>query len=167
MTELTPVETPDSAAAISRVSVVAFFIADHVALTPDAKLYVNGGFFNLLRFPSFPATLPSLGIGAVLEIPFHDMMRDHMIRIVLRGPEGQDLPVRIEVNFRSTPGWEMKFGEPGLVPFGTAIANVEFPTPGVYNLVMSFDDTEMQSYRIRAVQTPVVMSAGSVRQPGV
>jgi hypothetical protein len=165
MTDLTPAEAPDSPAAISRASVVAFFIADHVALAPDAKLYVNGGFFSLLRFPSFPAMLPSLGIGAVLEIPFHDMMRDHMVRIYLRGPEDQELPVRVEVNFRSIPGLEMKFGEPGLVPFGTTIANVEFPMAGAYQLVLSLDDTEMQTYRFRAVQTPMVMSAGLVQQP--
>src|SRR5258707_6830912 len=86
---------PDSPAAITRTSVLAFFAADHIAVAPDAKMYVNGGFFNILRFPAFPAVLATMGVGAVLEMPFQDSMRDHMIRFGLRGPEQQELPVRV------------------------------------------------------------------------
>ena len=134
---------PNSPAAITRPSVLAFFAADHVAVAPDAKVYVNGGFFNLLRFPAFPATLQTLGIGAVMEIPFREAMRNHRLRIGLRGPERLELPVRVEVGFRTAPSIEAQFGEPQIVPFGVTVSNVEIPASGVYHLVLWLDDVEL------------------------
>src|SRR5689334_17638987 len=101
---------PDSPAAITRTSVLAFFASDHAVIAPDAKVYINGGFFNLLRFPAFPATMPSLGVAVLLEIPFQDSLQDHSLRIVLRGPELQELPVRVEAQFRTAPTLESQFG---------------------------------------------------------
>lgn len=165
MTEATSV--PDSPAGITSTSVVAFFAADHVVLAPDAKMYVNGGFINLLRFPAFPAVLPTLGVGAAFEIPFQDMMREHSIRFGLRGPDGHELPVRVEASVRGALSWEAQFGDPGLVPFGVTITNVEFPAPGVYNLVLWLDNEEKRAYRIRIIQIPGVPSVGpSSHVPG-
>jgi hypothetical protein len=158
MTEAT--SAPESPAAITSMRVLALFAADHVALTPDAKMYVNGGFFSLLRFAAFPAILPSLGIGAVLELPFQDTMREHTIRIGLRAPDGQELAVRVEAQFRAALSFEAQFGDPGLVPFGVTVTNVELPAPGVYQLVLWFDNVEQLTYRIRAIQTPMAPAPG-------
>jgi hypothetical protein len=151
-------EAPESPAAITCTSVLAFFAADHVSVAPDAKIYVNGGFFTLLRFPAFPAQLPTLGIGAVIELPFQDSMRDHSIRIGMRGPDQEERPVRVEATFRSAPSFEAQFGEQQIIPFGVTVPNVEFPVPGVYNLVLWFDDVEKKTYRLRAIQVPAVMT---------
>ena len=157
---------PDSAELLTRTSVLAFFAADHVTLAPDAKLYVNGGFFGLLRFPAFPATLPTLGIAAVLEMPFQDSMQDHVLRIGLRGPERQELPLRVEAQFRTAPTIEAQYGEPQLVPFGLTISNVEIPAPGVYHLVLWVDNDEKRTYRMRMIQTPMVpMVVGATPSP--
>lgn len=145
---------------------MAFFVADHVAVAPDAKMYVNGGFFSLLRFPAFPATLPTLGIGAVLEMPFQDAMQDHVLRIALRGPEHQELPVGVQANFRTAPSIEAQYGEPQQVPFGVTIPSVEIPAPGVYHLVLWLDNVEKATYRIRASQLPMAVSAGFMPPPG-
>jgi hypothetical protein len=156
---------PDSPEAITRISVMAFFAADHVAVSEN-KMYVNGGFFSLLRFPVFPATLPTLGIGAVLHIPFHDTMHDHMLRIGLRGPDHQMLPVNVEARFRTAPTVEAEFGEANIVSFGVTIPNVQIPAPGSYHLVLWLDNREVATYRIRASQVPMAMSIGesSVRK---
>ncbi len=154
MTEAT--SAPDSLETLTRTSVLAFFAADHVSLAPDGKLYVNGGFYSLLRFPAFPAMLPTLGIAAVLEMPFQDTMQDHSIRIGLRGPEHQELPLRVEAQFRTAPSIEAQYREPQLVPFGLTISNVEIPAPGVYNLVLWIDNVEKKTYRMRVIQTPMV-----------
>jgi hypothetical protein len=159
MTEST--SAPESPASITQTSVLAFFAADHVAVTPDAKVYVSGGFFGLLRFPTFPANLATLGVAAVLELPFHDQMQDHTIRIGLRGPDNQELPVRVEARFRSAPSVETQFGDPGLVPFGVTLTNVQIPGPGAYHLVLWFDGVEKKTYRMRAVQTPMIASSGA------
>src|SRR5260370_19003474 len=132
MTEM--VSAPDSPEAITRTSVLAFFAAEHIAVAPDAKMYVNGGFFSLLRFAAFPATLPTLGIGAVLQLPFQDTMGEHMIRFGLRGPDGQELAVRVEAHFRTALSFAAQFGDPGLLPFGGTVTSVRFRAPPVYNL---------------------------------
>jgi len=158
MTEAT--SAPDTPEAITRTSVLAFFAADHVAVS-DNKMYVNGGFFNLLRFPVFPATLPTLGIGVVLQIPFQDTMHNHVFRIGMRGPEHQELPVRIEGQFRTTPSHEAEFGEPNIVPFGVTIPNVQIAAPGAYQLEYLLDNQLMATYRMRAFQVPMVMTIGT------
>lgn len=158
MTEST--SAPDTPAAITSTTVLAFFAADHAAVSPDGKIYVNGGGIGILRFSVFPATLPTLGIAAILELPFNATMRDHTIRLGIRGPNDQELPVRVEAQFRAAPSLEAQFGEPGLVPFAATVSNVEFPVPGHYALVLWFDNVEMKTYGFRAIQTPIVASAG-------
>ena len=156
-----PTAIPDTPAAITTTtSVLAFFAADHAAVAPDGKIYVNGGGISLLRFPAFPATLPTIGIAAILELPFHDLMRDHTIRVGMVGPGDQELSVRVEAQFRSAPTPEAQFGESSLVPFAVTVANVEFPAPGRYALVLWFDNVEKKRYGLRAIQTPIVASAG-------
>jgi hypothetical protein len=144
---------------------LAFFAADHVDVSQN-KMYVNGGFFNLLRFPVFPATLPTLGIGVVLQIPFHYSMQSHVIRIGFRGPDNQDLPVRVEARFRAGIGPEAEFGEATLVPFGVTVPNVQIPTSGAYHLVLWFDNRQVATYRMRAFQVPMIVSTGVPPSPG-
>jgi hypothetical protein len=48
-----------------------------------------------------------------------------------------------------------------MVPFGVTLTNVQIPTAGAYNLVLWFDDVEVKTYRLRAVQTPMVTSSGA------
>jgi hypothetical protein len=147
---------PDSPARITTKRVIALFAADHAVVTPDGKLYVNGGFLSALRFHSFPATLPTLGMAAVLELPFQDSMQDHMLRLGLRGPENQELPVRVEAQFRTAPTVDARFGDPQQVPFAVTVTNIEFPVPGVYKLVLWLDGTEKETYSIRVIQTPMI-----------
>jgi hypothetical protein len=158
MTE--PTAVPDTPAAITTTSVLAFFAADHAAVAPDGKIYVNGGGIALLRFPTFPANLPTLGIAAILELPFHDTMRDHTIRVGMVGPNDQELPVRVEAQFRTALVPDAQFGESGLVPFAVTVSNLEFPAPGRYTLVLWFDNIEKKRYWLRAIQTPGAASAG-------
>ena len=158
MTE--PTAVPDTPAVLTTPSVLAFFAADHAAVSPDGKIYVNGGGISLLRFPAYPATLPTIGIAAILELPFHDLMRPHTIRVGMRGPNDQEFSVRVEALFHSAPGLEAQFGESGLVPFAVTVSNVEFPTPGRYTLVLWLDNVEKKTYWLRAIQTPIVASMG-------
>jgi len=146
---------PDSPARLTATRVVAFFASDHAASGADGKVYVNGGFITLLRFHAFPALVPTLGITAVLELPFQDTMTDRMIRVGVRGENGQELPVRVEAGFRTAPSLEAHFGDPAQVPFAVTVTNVEIPAPGMYTLVLWLDSKEMATYAIRAIQTPM------------
>jgi hypothetical protein len=147
---------PDTPARITSTRVLALFASDYAAPSPDGKLHINGGFASAWRFPSYPAILPTLGISAVLELPFQDAMQDRLLRIGLRGPDNQELPVNIEAKFRVAPTLETQFGDPAQVPFAVTVTNVEIPGPGVYHLVLWLDGKEKATYRIRAVQTLIV-----------
>jgi hypothetical protein len=154
MTEKSTV--PDTPARITSARVLALFAADYAASSPDGKMHVNGGFVSAWRFPAYPAMLPTLGIGAVLELPFQDSMQDRVLRIGLRGPDNQDLSVNIEARFRVAPTLETQFGDPAQVPFAVTLTNVEIPAPGVYRLVLWLDGIEKETYPIRAVQSLMV-----------
>ena len=147
---------PDSPARITSSRVLALFAADYAAASPDGKLYITGGFTSVWRFPSYPAILPTLGIAAVLELPFQDSMQDRLLRVGLRGPDNQDLPVQINAKFRVAPTLETQFGDPAQVPFAVTVTNVEIPVPGVYKLVLWLDGVMKQTYRIQALQTLIV-----------
>jgi hypothetical protein len=156
MTDASPGETPeaapDSPAAIRRPRAQGFFAADYVASPGDGKVYVVGGFFSLLRFPSFPFILSNLGIVAVIEMPFREVHGDHTAIIGLRGPNAEELPLRIEARFRTASTFEAQFGEPHIVPLAANVVNVEFRQPGQYHLVLTLDGTEIARYPFRAAQ---------------
>ena len=45
-------------------------------ITPDVvggKVYVNGGFWSRLQFPSYPAVVPHIAIVAALHVPAPDV----------------------------------------------------------------------------------------------
>jgi hypothetical protein len=159
------ISAPESPVALTSMSVVAFFAAEYVAVMPDGKLHANGAFFNLLRFPSFPAVQPTLGIAAVLKVPFQATMQEHAIRIGLRDQDGHDLPVSLEARFRSALTVEAQFGDAALVPFGATVTNVEFPAPGTYRLILWFDGAEQADYTIRIAQVPGMPSMWQTPPP--
>jgi hypothetical protein len=156
---------PDSPARITATRVVALFAADHAVVTPDGKMYINGGFVSALRVPSFPATLPTLGMAVVLELPFQDNMQDRVLRLGLRGPENQELHVAVEAQFRTAPALDARFGDPGQLPFAVTVTNIEIPAPGVYTLVLWLDGKEKATYSMRAIQTPMMPSFPNASRP--
>ncbi|MGH3154852.1 MAG: DUF6941 family protein, partial [Streptosporangiaceae bacterium] len=95
-----------------------------------------------------------------LELPFHDQMHDHTIRVSMRGPNDQELPLRVEAQFRAAPSLEAQFGESGMVPFAATVSNVEFPAPGRYTLVLEFDNVVKKRYTLRAIQAGIIGRAG-------
>ena len=84
---------------LSDFKVIAFFAADHAAVA-DGKVYVNGGFFSRLNFPTYPAVVPSVTLVAVLEVPFHAYHEDHTVGMGLEDADGEALPLKVEGQFR-------------------------------------------------------------------
>jgi hypothetical protein len=87
-----------------------------------------------------------------VEVPFHDTYKEHSIVFTLRGPNNEELPLRIEARFRSTATHDAVFGEPHLVPLAANVVNIEFRQPGSYNFLLSFDGKELGRYALRATQ---------------
>lgn len=151
-------KVPASPRALGDFRALGFFPADY-AVAESGKLYVSGGYWTVLRFPAFPATLPICAVAAVIEVPFHASQADHHFHIGLEDAERNALPLQIEGDFRVAPGLESRYGEPGAMPLAVPIHGLAFEQPGDYSFVMRVGTKEISRYPFRVVQVAVARFA--------
>src|SRR6266542_4390598 len=149
-------DEPKDEPKVSDLGVVAFFAADH-AVAVEGKVYVNGGFWNRLNFPSFPQVLPSMALVVVVQVPFHEYHRDHTFRMGLEDSDGKPLALKVEGSFRVGADPANEFGDPTQLPMAVALNNVVLERPGDYSFTFSIDEHPMARYPIRAMQVAVRM----------
>lgn len=131
--------------------VVGFFPADHAAAV-DGKVYVNGGFWNMLRFPTFPHVMPAFSLVTVLNVPFRAYHQDHKIKMFLEDADGTALNLEVEGAFRVGAEPQMRMGDPTLLPVAVNVNNLTFERPGDYVFKVAIDGTDMARYEFRVVQ---------------
>jgi hypothetical protein len=131
--------------------VLGFFPADHAAAV-EAKVYVNGGYWNMLRFPAFPHVMPSFSLVAVLKVPYRAYHQDHRIRILLEDADGKPLNLDIEGSFRVGTEPHMRMGDPTVLPVAINVNNLAFEQPGDFVFKLAVDGTDMARYEVRVVQ---------------
>jgi hypothetical protein len=148
----------------NRIKVAAFFTADHVDAV-GGKLYANGGFFNMLRFPAYPAIVPTLGIGASLVVPWHAYQQDHQFVVTLHDEDRRELPLRIEGAFRVGADLLLRHGDPSIINLAGNVTNVVFERPGHYHLVLHVNDEPLARWDLHAVQLPTAFP--STATPGL
>lgn len=146
------------------IEAAAFFAADH-AVVENGKVYVNGGFWSMLRFPSYPAVQPTLSIVAVIHVPWRAYQQDHRFSIGLQDSDGKDLPLNIAGEFRVGAGVDMRVGDPTLMPLAVSINNFTIETAGDYAFTLSVDGTEISRYQVRAIQVAVPSPQPSAPPP--
>jgi len=146
---------PSAEAADNEIRCIALFTADYVA-AESGKLYVSGGFFSLINFPSFPAVHPSLGIGIVLRVPFREYHRDHHFTITLIDADNSPLDLRVEGQFRVGADPQMRFGDPTIMPMAVNASGVRFERAGDYKLAVTVDGEQSGTWSLRAQQMLVV-----------
>ena len=151
MTEpLTP-EVPSTARPIEGFGTLGFFPADHAA-AENGKVYANGAYWTVLRFPAFPATLPTCAVVTVLKVPFHQSQADHDFVIGLEDHQQRRLPqLRVEGSFRTSPGLLAEFGEGGVLPIAVQVHGLTFDSPGHYSFVIEVDGNLLDRYRFRVI----------------
>lgn len=66
----------------SRFEVRIFTVADHAAIPPDGKLYLNGGGLISVIVQQFPGVLPPISVAGRVRVPWHLASEPH--RITLR-----------------------------------------------------------------------------------
>jgi hypothetical protein len=139
---------------LSGFKVLAFFTADH-AVVENGKVYVNGGFFDRVYHPVFPALL-SISVVCWLEISPQRFQRDHRFTLQMKG-EGEPQPlVKIEGGLRVAPSPDAEPGEPARVPLAVPLTGFSLPRAGDYWFVLSIDDQEVDRTGIRARQVGVI-----------
>ncbi|HEY3195157.1 MAG TPA: hypothetical protein VGK42_07970 [Candidatus Dormibacteraeota bacterium] len=149
---------------LNRIRAAAFFAADHVD-SVGGKLYTNGGFFNMLRFPNYPAIVQTLGIGASLVVPWHAYQQDHHFVVTLHDEDRRALPLRVEGGFRVGADILLRHGDPSIINIAGNVTNVVFERPGHYHLQLHVDDEELARWNLQVVQLPDVFPSATT--PGL
>jgi hypothetical protein len=137
--------------------VLGFFPADH-AEAVNGKVYVNGGFWNMLRFASFPA-VTTFSLVAVIEVPFRAYHQNHSFSLGLEDADKNALPLQIEGEFRVGSEPHMRTGDPTVMPFAVTVNSFVFEKPGDYSFVVGVDGHGLDRFPVRVVQ---VAGAGPV-----
>jgi hypothetical protein len=127
----------------------AFFTADH-AEVQGGKLYINGGFWTRLRFPTFPV-VHSFSICVVLHIPWRAHHQNHSFAITIEDADGQTI-TNAGGDFQAGPSPDMRPGDFTSFPLSVQVGNFVFQRPGDYAAVLQVDGTEISRWRFRAVQ---------------
>jgi hypothetical protein len=145
----------------NRIRVAAFFTADHVDAV-GGKLYANGGFFNRLRFPAYPAIAPILGIGISLIVPWHAYQQDHHFVVTMHDEDRRELPLRIEGSFRVGADLLIRHGDPSVINLAGNVTHVVFERPGHYYLVLDVNGDKLARWGLQVIQLPAAFTSGAM-----
>ncbi len=130
---------------------LALFTADH-AVVENGKVYVNGGFWDTIRQPSYPAQV-WVSLVAVIKVPSRAFLENHRVLVEMVDADEERLPLRIEGNVRVGPAPHMNPGEPSTLPLAFPLNGLTLERAGDYWFVLSVDGEELARYRIRVLQT--------------
>jgi hypothetical protein len=131
--------------------VVGFFPADHAAAI-DGKVYANGAFWDMLRFPSFPHVLPAMSLVAVLRVPYRAYHQDHKVDLTLEDADRSELGFKVQGGFRVGSEPHMRVGDPTILSLAINVNGLSFERPGDYAFKLEVDGAELNRYPFRAVQ---------------
>jgi len=138
---------------------LALFTADH-AVVEGGKVYVNGGFWDIVRQPSYPTDM-TFSLVAVIKVPSRAYLEDHRITVEMVDADEVRLPLKIEGDVRVGPAPHMNPGEPSTLSFAFQLNGVHLERTGDYFFVLSVDGDELARYRLRAIQiVPVPQPPG-------
>jgi hypothetical protein len=129
------------------VNIHALMLADS-AQAVDGKLYILGGAWNMLRFPTFPASL-MVGIAVAIDVDWNETNRRHHLDIHFEDADGHEMEPRIGADF-----------EAGRPPGAIAGADLRIvlavngpltvPAPGTYSAVATIGGQELARTRFQA-----------------
>lgn len=136
---------------VGELETFAFFPADHAEVVAG-KVYTNGAFWTLLRFPGYPHIIPTVSLVTVLSVPPFEFARDHTILVGMMDADGAELPMRAEGTFRVDAGPEIRPGESAVVPIAITVTGLRLEQAGEYAFRIFVDGAELDRYRFRAIQ---------------
>jgi hypothetical protein len=150
----------------------AFFTADHAAVE-SGKLYVSGGFWSRLNFPSFPV-IHNFAVCIVLHIPWRAHQQRHTFTVSFEDADGHVTTNRAEGQFQTGTAPDMRTGDYSVAPIAIGVNGFVLQRAGDYAAVLEVDGTEISRWRFRAVQvfgvpgpSPGPAGGGPTAIPGV
>jgi hypothetical protein len=129
---------------------LALFTADH-AVVENNKVYVNGGFWDTLYLPSYPAQV-AISLVTVIKVPSRAYLENHNVAVEMVNADEERLPLRIDADLRVGAAPHLNPGDSSLVSMAFPLNGMTLERAGEYWFVLSVDGKELTRYRIRAVQ---------------
>lgn len=148
------------------------------AVASEGKLFVQGGGWNILTPPGFPAVLPRIGIALTVDVPYTATNQNHTLEIALEAEDGQRLalgpeqgdpmdpasvasaPAKITAQFNVGRPPGLMPGDAQPIPFALNLDGYRLASPGAYAFVIEIDGSEMSRLVFRAVQAGGNMTIG-------
>ncbi len=141
------------------MKVHALMLADS-AQAVEGKLYILGGAWNMLRFPSFPASL-MVGIAVAIDVDWNETNRQHHLDIHFEDADGNGMEPRIGADFEAgRPPGAIAGAELRIVL--AVNGPVGIPGPGSYAAVATIGGEELARSRFQATSTGQTGPAGVV-----
>ncbi|PJI84723.1 DUF6941 family protein [Luteimicrobium subarcticum] len=124
------------------------FLADHAAVE-SGKLYVNGGCWNRLTFPDFPASV-TFSVVAVILVPWRDTS-SHEFTVRFEDPDGSPLGAVLSGELTAGTPDDAHAGDPTLVPITAVIDHFTVERPGDYTVVLEVDGERKNDWSFRVL----------------
>ena len=133
----------------------------------QGKLYAIGIGWNAIQASQFPARHSRLGVGLVIRVPYTATNQSHRFSVQIDDEDGNPLPlaeaapgvvdasvedgkvIRIEGQFNVGRPPTIAPGDEQIVPLAVQLDGVEFPSSGLYAVVVKVDDTEVARLSFR------------------
>jgi hypothetical protein len=142
----------------------AFFLADHAAVE-NGKIYLNGGFWNQMQFPSFPAS-STFSVVGVINVPWSAHHQLHKFAVIFTDADGHKFDGEFGGEFQITPNPGIEIGQPFLMPIAAAANGFVFPAPGHYSAQLLVDDEEIARWGFRVSSTEQPVGGADGPRPG-
>ena len=112
-----------------RLLLRVFTLADHAAVSPDGKLYMNGGSVAQMAVQNLPGPLGPLWLAIAIRVPWQMTSEPLTMRLRVldadRNPIGQDPAVSVDFEVGRPPG--VRAGDEISVPFAVALGGFQVP----------------------------------------
>lgn len=128
----------------------AFFLADHAAVE-NGKVYVNGGFWDRLQFPAFPAAV-NFSVVAVVVVPWHAHNEKHTFSVTFEDADKNALAGQFDGEFQIGTEPSHRQGDASIVPLAMSVTGFAINQPDDYAAVLSIDGHEVGRWPMRVMQ---------------
>lgn len=118
---------------------VTSFLADSVDLQ-QGKIYALGIGWDVLFAQNFPAQHPRIGLGILVNVPYTQTNKDHLLRISLQDQDGQVVNnLSLTSPFKIGRPPYLNDGDSQIVPFAFNFDGLVFEKASTYRWVIEID----------------------------
>jgi hypothetical protein len=126
-------------------------LADAAQATPDGKISMLGGDFEVIYALRFPVIHPYLSLVIRLDVEREECGREHRVRVSVLGPLSRTVAPPQTVRF--TPQYNPESPEGKVRTFLVInFQGLEFPTSGTYQFPLVVDDNVREAVKVHLVQ---------------